>query len=163
MWGTIGERMPKRRGCWPDDLHPLPEELRRRAGPLPALRRAESASRSGVFQTSTVLISAGGADLVYRSVEEVPARLRSRLLKSTNGSNSATILIADRRGRREIAKAMRNLPGPAQRRLMHSILREETPAGPLDWLTPVRKRGIMAVVVFLALALIAIMFLFRWQ
>jgi predicted amidophosphoribosyltransferase len=71
---------------------------------------------TGLFQTSTVLISAGGADLVYRSVDEVPARLRTQLLKSTNGANSATILIADQRGRKEIAKAMRKLPGPAQRR-----------------------------------------------
>src|SRR5215470_17535076 len=77
---------------------------------------------SGLFQTSTVLISVGGADHVFRSVEEVPTALRSRLLKSTNGANSATILIADQRGRREIAKAMRNLPGPTQRRLVHSIL-----------------------------------------
>src|SRR5688572_24251231 len=78
--------------------------------------------RSGVFQSSTVLISSGGTDRVYRSVEEVPAGLRTRLMKSTNGSNSATILIADRRGRREIARAMRNLPGPAQRRLVHTML-----------------------------------------
>ena len=31
---------------------------------------------AGTFQTSTVLISANGADQVYRSVEEVPAGLR---------------------------------------------------------------------------------------
>ena len=34
-----------------------------------------------MYQSSTVLISAGGADLVYRSVEEVPASLRTRLLE----------------------------------------------------------------------------------
>src|SRR5690348_1751989 len=90
---------------------------------------------SGVFQTSTVLISASGADLVYRSVEEVPAVLRSRLMKSTNGSNSATILIADRRGRQEIARAMRNLPGPAQRRLIHSVLGGGG-QDDIEWLTP---------------------------
>src|SRR5689334_22843820 len=55
---------------------------------------------AGMVQTSTVLISVDGADLVYRSVDEVPVPLRTRLLKSTNGANSATILIADRRGRR---------------------------------------------------------------
>ena len=37
-------------------------------------------------------------------------------MESTNGSNSATILIADRRGREEIAKLVRKLPGSAQRR-----------------------------------------------
>src|ERR1035438_161290 len=76
---------------------------------------------SGLFQTSSVLISSGGADLVYRSVDEVPAPLRNKLLKSTNGQNSATILIADRRGRKEVAKAVRALPGSSQKRLVHSL------------------------------------------
>jgi hypothetical protein len=101
--------------------------------------------RSGVFQSSTVLISSGGAETVYRSVEEVPAGLRTRLVKSTNGSNSATILIADRRGRREIARAMRNLPGPAQRRLVHSLLGGGSAGGP-EWLTPNRKRVLLAII-----------------
>lgn len=113
---------------------------------------------TGLFQTSTVLISAGGADLVYRSVEEVPARLRTQLLKSTNGANSATILIADQRGRKEIAKAMRKLPGPAQRRLIHSILGSETSQIAMRWLTPVRKWTILAVLATATLALIALVF-----
>ena len=100
-------------------------------------------SASGVFQTSTVLISAEGADQVFRSVEEVPAPLRAQLQKSTNGANAATILIADRRGRQEITKAMRNLPGPAQRRLMHSLLGGETGRSAWDWLTPARKKGVL--------------------
>jgi hypothetical protein len=45
-------------------------------------------------------------------VEEVPDALKRELLRSTNGLNSATIVIADRQGRKEIAKAIRNLPGP---------------------------------------------------
>jgi hypothetical protein len=114
---------------------------------------------SGVFQTSTVLISSGGVDLVYRSVEEVPAGLRSQLMKSTNGSNSATILIADRRGRQEIARAMRNLPGPAQRRLIHSILGSGTLDG-AEWLTPVRKRVILAALAVGLIAMVAAVFSF---
>lgn len=112
---------------------------------------------SGLFQTSTVLISADGADMVYRSVDEVPAGLRSRLLKSTNSSNSATILIADRRGRKEIARAMRKLPGPAQRRLVHTALTAAAPTGPVAWLKQHRRRvafGVLgplaALVVWLA-------------
>ncbi len=65
----------------------------------------------GVIKTSTILISSGGMRKVYRSVEELPDRLRRQLLRSTNGLNSATIVIADRQGRKEIAKAIRNLPG----------------------------------------------------
>ena len=115
-----------------------------------------------MYQTSTVMISSGGADVVYRSVDDVPARLRSRLLKSTNGSNSATILIADRRGRKEIARAMRNLPGPAQRRLAHSLL-SPGPGGPATWLTPARKRAILALVTLMVTAFLAVVFLHRWE
>jgi hypothetical protein len=70
----------------------------------------------GVVKTSTILISAGEIESVYRSVEDVPDPLKSQLLRSTNGLNSATIVIADRQGRKEIAKAIRNLPAPGQSR-----------------------------------------------
>jgi hypothetical protein len=64
----------------------------------------------GIVKTSTILISAGEMQNVYRSVEEVPDSLKRQLLQSTSGLNSATIVIADREGRKEIAKAIRNLP-----------------------------------------------------
>src|SRR5277367_2744619 len=64
----------------------------------------------GVVKTSTILISAGETRSVYRSVDEVPDGLKRQLLRSTNGTNSATIVIADRQGRREIANAIRNIP-----------------------------------------------------
>lgn len=118
---------------------------------------------SGMFHTSSVLISAGGDDLVYRSVDEVPARLRSKLLKSTNGANSATILIADRRGRKEITRAMRKLPGPAQRRLMESVLGAGASSTVLEWLTPPRKRVILAAILLLTLTLIGFVFTHRWR
>src|ERR1700679_2518305 len=84
-------------------------------------------SKSGVLKSSTILISAGDTDAVYRSVKEVPAPLRRKLLKSTNGLNSATILIADRKGREEIARAIRNLPSSLQRRFLKPF-REEPDA-----------------------------------
>jgi hypothetical protein len=105
---------------------------------------------SGLFQTSTVLISTGSAPRIYRSVDEVPVKLRGILLKSTNGANSATILIADRRGRSQIAKAMRSLPSHAQRRLMSSVLGVETASSLLQWMTPARKRAILTVLAFRA-------------
>jgi len=87
---------------------------------------AHAAAKSGVMKSSTILISAGQTDAVYRSVKEVPAPLRRKLLKSTNGLNSATILIADRRGREEIARAIQNLPSSLQRRFLRPF-REEPP------------------------------------
>ena len=73
----------------------------------------------GVFQTSTVLISADGEDLVYRTIDEAPPPLRERLERSINGSNSATIVIADRRGRRELMRKLRRPPArqPHRRRV----------------------------------------------
>ena len=59
-----------------------------------------------VMKTSAVLIAAGGERQVYRSVNDVPANLRKMLRDTTSGANSATILIADRRGKEEIAKAL---------------------------------------------------------
>src|SRR5260370_9649699 len=107
---------------------------------------------SGMFQTSTVLISASGTDQVYRSVDDVPAGLRTRLLKSTNGANSATILIADRRGRREIAKAMRNMPGTLQRRWMQTLLATEAATSAIKHLSPAQRTAILTVITLLTLS-----------
>ncbi len=114
-----------------------------------------------LYQTSTVFIAAGRTHTVYRSVEEVPQGLRNLLVKSTNSSNSATILIADRRGRQEVARAMRNLPGPSQRRLMRSILGSRAPTLS-EWITPGRRRAIIGVVVLAALMLIGVVFTHTW-
>jgi hypothetical protein len=118
---------------------------------------------AGTFQTSTVLISTGGAERVYRSVDEVPPRLRTRLLKSTNGANSATILIADRRGRQEIAQAMRRTASPRQRRLASSLLAAEAPPERVVWLTPRRRMALMALIAIAVVLLVALLFTHRWQ
>ena len=54
-------------------------------------------------------------------MEEVPAPLRKELEDSTNSFNSATILIADRRGRAEIIRALNGLPSPLRSRLASSL------------------------------------------
>jgi uncharacterized protein YbaR (Trm112 family) len=124
---------------------------------------AKNLSVSGVFQTSTVLISTERADRVYRSVDEVPLRLRNRLLKTTNGANSATILIADRKGRKEIDKAMRKLPANQQRRLVHSLFSRggELSVDPLAWLTPALRKWIAAVIALLAVFVAIAVFLYK--
>src|SRR5579872_2356819 len=72
-------------------------------------------------KTSTIFISVGEKTKVYRSVNDVPPPLRRKLEQSTNGINSATILIADRRGREEIVKAIRGLPSGVQSRLTAAV------------------------------------------
>jgi hypothetical protein len=113
---------------------------------------------SGVFQTSAVFISAGKTKAVYRSVQDVPDALRTKLLKTTNGRNSATILIADRGGRQQIAKAMRNLPGVASHGSSDSWWSGDHNARLSTWLTPIRKNTILALLLFFVMALIVFVF-----
>ena len=72
-------------------------------------------------KTSTIFIAKRGQTQVYRSVGEIPAKLRKELEESTNSFNSATILIADRRGREEIVKALNGLPSSLRSRLANSL------------------------------------------
>ena len=80
-----------------------------------------SCGAPGLLKTSAILIAAGGTAGVYSSLKEVPRPLRTRLIESTTGVNSGTILIADRQGRRQILRALRRLPGSPQRSLLQSI------------------------------------------
>jgi hypothetical protein len=94
-------------------------------------------------------------------VQEVPAPLRSRLIKSTNGVNSATILIADRRGRQEIARAMRSLPNHMQRRLMQAVLgsaAEQTAKLPM---VHTRRAAIAALLLLAVAAVIWLVSIYR--
>jgi hypothetical protein len=91
-------------------------------GSCPQCGTAVVEKLAGMVKTSTILISANDTEGVYHSVEEIPEPLRKKLLRSTNSVNSRTILIADRRGRQEIARALRKLPGAAQRRISNSLL-----------------------------------------
>ena len=77
-------------------------------------------------KSSTIFISVGDKTQVFRSVEDVPPRLRKKLEQSTNGINSATILIADRRGREEIVRAIRGLPSGVRSRFAASLRKEST-------------------------------------
>ena len=62
------------------------------------------------IKTSTIFISKGKKTQVYHSVSEVPAPLREEMERSTNSIQSATILIADRKGREEIVRALNGMP-----------------------------------------------------
>lgn len=81
-------------------------------------------------KTSTIFIAKGGKTQVYRSVSEVPPRLRKELEESTNSFNSATILIADKRGREEILRALNGLPTGLRKRLASSLAAKPAPKPP---------------------------------
>jgi hypothetical protein len=76
------------------------------------------------LKSSTIFISVGNKTEVFRSVDEVPPPLRKKLEQSTNSINSATILIADRKGKEEIVRAIRGLPSSLRSRLSTSLRQE---------------------------------------
>src|SRR5260370_8250388 len=73
------------------------------------------------LKSSTIFISVGNKTEVFRSVDDVPPPLRKKLEQSTNSINSATILIADRKGKEEIVRAIRGLPSSLRSRLSTSL------------------------------------------
>lgn len=113
-------------------------------------------------KTSTIFIAKGDKTRVYRSVSEVPAPLRKELEESTNSFNSATILIADRRGRQEIVRALNGLPSSLRTRLSSSLAAKPAPPGepakePMRWLLFMRRNwveillpGAVGLIVWLA-------------
>lgn len=72
-------------------------------------------------RSSTIFIAMGQETRVYRSVDDVPPQLRRRLVESTQGLNSATILIADKRGRAELVRALQGHPTDVQCRLVEAL------------------------------------------
>jgi hypothetical protein len=86
-------------------------------------------------KTSTIFIAKGGKTRVYHSVNDVPPLLRKQLEDSTNGFNSRTILIADRRGREEIVRALNGLPSGLRSRLASSLNSPSSAAEPAEQTT----------------------------
>jgi len=72
-------------------------------------------------RSSTIFIATGHETRVYRTVEDVPPELRQKLMDCTKGINSATILIADKRGREELVRALQGRPSEVQCRLVENI------------------------------------------
>lgn len=99
-------------------------------------------------KTSTIFISAGSKTKVYRSVEDVPPKLRRKLQETTTGINAATILIADRKGREEIVRALQGLPSglrPRAGRVARRVRR-------MDWKTwaEILLPGLVGLLIWMA-------------
>jgi hypothetical protein len=82
-------------------------------------------------RSSTIVIATAQETHVYRSVEDVPPPLRQKLATYTRGMNSATILIADKRGREELVRALQGRPSEVQCRLVESIRSRKSDPAPV--------------------------------
>ena len=108
---------------------------------------------SGTVKSRTIVIAAGEDLQVYRTETDVPLELRKTLDECTKGANAATILIADRKGREELMRAIQGLPTSLRvtRRLRR---RDETePRKYLQWV----ELGVVGAIGLIVWAL----FLFR--
>jgi hypothetical protein len=79
-------------------------------------KRPEIRMNRVTIKTSTILVGLKTRTDGSHSLMEVAPRLRKKLIESTSGSNSGTIVIADRGGRDEIVRSVRGLPSGVQAR-----------------------------------------------
>lgn len=59
-----------------------------------------------LFRRSTVFVSVGNSIKVYRSIDDVPDEVREKLRDTPGEWDSATIIIADERGKEEVIRAL---------------------------------------------------------
>ncbi len=88
---------------------------------------------SGVMKTSSVMIATGGEPSFYRSVQDVPEPLRTRLIESTHSANSGTIVIADRAGKDQITQVIARRENARERLARQSSGDLPVAAPPLPW------------------------------
>jgi hypothetical protein len=97
-------------------------------------------------------------------MDEVPRPWRTKLLESTSSANSATILIADRRGREELARVMRSLGASGTARQRRAMRVQSLLAGTQQssrepaWAQRGRKTVLWAGLGLLAVGLIVVVF-----
>ena len=104
-------------------------------------------------KTSTIVVSVGEETHVYRSLRDMPPPLRKKLEESTTGINAATILIADKKGREEIVRAIRGLPTGLEGRVRTALRAKAQPASRLrnwnTWLELILP-GVVGLLIWLA-------------
>jgi hypothetical protein len=66
-------------------------------------------------KTCAVLVASREERGFYKSVQDVPEPLRTRLKESTSGANAGTILIADRAGRQRLTEAFARREAAAEK------------------------------------------------
>jgi len=117
-------------------------------------------SEHETIKTSAILIGEGSGFSVYQSLDEVPLHLRRKLAQSTAGENAGTVLIADRRGVRELMRAQvratveqRVQPTPSLLAFLRDDIRQTLRFFAGHWLV-LTAAGFVALAVAAAVALV---------
>lgn len=105
-------------------------------------------------KVSTIVVGAGNTVRTYRSPEEMPPAVQEQMERALSGENSATLLIADERGRQEILRSLRGQESALDSRLISALAsrRKEQPA-PRRWRLSTRGWVELGVLVAIALLL----------
>lgn len=82
---------------------------------------AKSPGQVPTLRCSTIFVAEGGETHVFHSFSEMPTPMRRRISARTRGGASATIFIANRGGREELAKRLRGMPSRVRTRLEESV------------------------------------------
>lgn len=90
-------------------------------------------------KSSTIFIGTSDSTRVYHSVSEIPGPLRLRLQETTQSPTSATILIADKRGREELIRALQGEPSHVHCRLADAIRTRQSEKAALQTQSSSRK------------------------
>jgi hypothetical protein len=89
-----------------------------------------------VLKTTVVHVCFKGASGVFRSAEAIPVKVKRQIAATAKQGRSATILIADRNGKRELARAVRGRASRVALRLTRKPLSrlQRVWAGAREWL-----------------------------
>lgn len=96
-------------------------------------------------KSSTIFIATGAGTSVYRSMKDIPAPVRRKLQESMQGMHSATILIADKRGRDELVRALQGQPSSVRCRLLENHRAQQAKAKVQPQLAPARTFRLTSV------------------
>ncbi len=125
---------------------------------------AKSPDRVPTYRCSTIFVSEGSETLVYRSLGEMPTHLRNRITARTRGGASATIFIANRGGREELAKRLRGMPSRVETRLEETVPATVVTAAPAEppSFTEVSSSGILSPAVRHGVVVVSGLCLLAW-
>lgn len=85
-------------------------------------------------KVSTIVVGSGNTVRTYRSAEEMPPAVQRQMDQALAGENSATLLIADERGRQEILKSLRGQDSDLDSRLISALAsRQREQPAPRRW------------------------------